>query len=226
MINNNEYKEEKIFSMREVKTFLKASKGHKYEVFFKLILAYELSRPELLFLEWKDIDFENDTITICPISLVRTNQFYYSWISTKHYELSRELPLLPNIKKLLLELKEQQTDIQPETDYICLKENRTRLNVSRNLRYIARDNGLPQILLSGLRQSLDEFICMNSRSYDYYRAWTRFDCIWKGRNDVYGDTNLKRNKKFLEKLNNLIAADDQHSKQKSDMEMWGAIWIS
>lgn len=76
MINNNEYKDENIFSMREVKTFLKASKGHKYEVYFKLILAYELSRPELLFLEWKDIDFENDTITICPISLVRTNQFY------------------------------------------------------------------------------------------------------------------------------------------------------
>lgn len=222
MIINNEYKEENIFSMREVKTFLKASKGHKYEVFFKLILAYELSRPELLFLEWKDIDFENDTITICPISLVRTNQFYYSWISTKHHELSRELPLLPHIKSLPLKLKEQQNGIQSETDYICLKENGTRLNVntlSRNLRYIARDNGLPQILLSGLRQSLDEFICMNSRSYDYYRAWTRFDCIWKGRNDIYGDTNLKRNKKFLEKLNNLIAADEQRSKQKSDIEM-------
>lgn len=129
---------------------------------------------------------------------------------------------MPNIKKLLLELKLQQSSIQPETDYICLKENGTRLNVntlSRNLRYIARDNDLPQILLSGLRQTLDEFICKNSRSYDYYRAWTRFDCIWKGRNDIYGDTNLKRNKKFLDKLNNLIAADEQHSKQKSDIEM-------
>lgn len=222
MINNNEYKDENIFSMREVKTFLKASKGHKYEVFYKLILAYELSRPELLFLGWKDIDFENDTITICPISLVRTNQFYYSWVYTKHYELSRELPLLPNIKSLLLMLKKQQSNTQTESDYICLKENGTRLNVntlSRNLRYIARDNGLPQILLSGLRQTLDEFICKNSRSYDYYRAWTRFDCIWKGRNDIYGDTDLKRNRKFLDKLNNLIAVDEQQSKQKFDMEM-------
>lgn len=222
MINNDEYKEENIFTMKEVKTFLKACKGHKYEVFYKMILAYELSRPELLYLEWKDIDFENNTITICPISLVKTNKFYYTWDFTKHYELSREFPLMPDIKRLLLELKEKQYDIQNESDYICLKNDGTRLNVntlSRNLRYIARDNNLPQILLSGLRQTLDYFICKNCKSYDYYRAWTRFDCIWKGRNDIYGDTNLRRNKGFLEKLNDLITADEQHSKRKSDMEM-------
>ena len=221
MINNDEYKDENIFSMREVKTFLKASKGHKYEVFFKMILAYELSRPELLFLEWKDVDFENDTITICPISLIKTNKFYYTWDYTKHYENSRDLPLLPNIKSLLLELKDKQKDIQADSDFICLKENGTRLNIntlSRNLRYIARDNNLPQILLSGLKQSLDELICKNARSYDYYRAWTRFDCIWKGRNDIYGDTNLNRNKKFLDKLDALLSGE-QHSKSKSDMEM-------
>ncbi len=222
MINNNEFKDENTFSMREVKTFLKASKGNKYEVFFKLILAYELSRPELLYLEWKDIDFENDTITICPISLVRTNKFYYDWNYTKHYEKSRNLPLLPNIKSLLLELKNKQLNLKTNNDFICLKDDGSRLNIntlSRNLRYIARDNNLPQILLSGLRQTLDEFICKNSRSYDYYRAWTRFDCIWKGRNDIYGDTNLKRNKKFLDKLNNLISSDEQNWNRKSDMEM-------
>lgn len=222
MLNNNEYKDNDIFSMREVKTFLKACSGHKFEVYFKMIMAYELSRPELLYIEWKDIDFANNLITIYPISLVKTNKFYYTWEYTKHYELSRAFPLLPEIKRLLLELKEKQKHTQTNNDFICLKDDGTRLNIntlSRNLRYIARDNDLPQILLSGLRQTLNLFICKNSKSYDYYRAWTRFDCIWKGRNDIYSDTNLKRNKQFLEKLNNLISCGNEHIKKKSDMEM-------
>ncbi|MDD2227770.1 MAG: site-specific integrase, partial [Clostridia bacterium] len=63
---NNPIKNDQSFSLDEVKTFLKATKGNMYEVYFKLILAYQFSRLELMSLEWQDIDFENDTITICP----------------------------------------------------------------------------------------------------------------------------------------------------------------
>ena len=105
-------------------------------------------------------------------------------------------------------------------EYIALKDDGTRLNyntLSRNLRYIGRDNKLPQILLSGLACSLDDFICQKSHDYDYYRAWTRFDLKHKRIQNIYSSVNLKRNKRFLASINDLLDIANQN--HKSDMEM-------
>ena len=228
MIYLDELNTENTFNLKQVKTFLKSCKGNKYECFFKLIMTYQLSRIELVCLEWKDVDFENNTITIYPISQERTNQAYYKWEMEKKINLGRTFPLLPNIKKLLLEVKEKQEinkiayeDYDFTNDnYICLKSDGTRLNVntlSRNLRYIARDNDLPQILLSGLSISLDNFICEKAKDYDYYRAWTRFDCKFKKSINNYKNFNFNRNKKFLNTINDLLECEKQS--RKSDMEM-------
>ncbi len=228
MIYLNEINDENTFDLKQTKAFLKAIKGHKYECFFKLIMTYEISRLELVNIKWEDIDFENDTIKIYPIKRERNTKFYYSWDSKRKTELVREFPLLPNIKKLLLELKEKQLENSFLKDdynfnyqeYIALKDNGTRLNyntLSRNLRYVGRDNNLPQILLSGLACSLDDFICHKSRDYDYYRAWTRIDINHKKISDIYADVNLKRNKRFLTNLDDLLDIANQSS--KSDMEM-------
>lgn len=228
MIYLNEINDENTFDLKQTKAFLKAIKGHKYECFFKLIMTYEISRLELVNIKWEDIDFENDTIKIFPIKRERNTKFYYSWDSKRKTELVREFPLLPNIKKLLLELKEKQLENSFLKDdynfnyqeYIALKDNGTRLNyntLSRNLRYVGRDNNLPQILLSGLACSLDEFICHKSRDYDYYHAWTRIDIKHKKMPDIYADVNLKRNKRFLTNLDDILDIANQSS--KSDMEM-------
>ena len=143
-------------------------------------------------------------------------------------ESARKFPLLPNIKILLLELKEQQlkNSISKENysfenkKYVALKNDGTRLNyntLSRNLRYIGRDNNLPQILLSGLSICLDSFICEKAKDYDYYRAWTRFDCKYKKSNNNYVDFNFNKNKKFLNAINDLLECENQS--RKSDMEM-------
>ena len=231
MIYLNEINNEKTFNLKQTKAFLKACKGNKYECFFKLIMTYGLSRIELVCLEWDDVDFENNTITIYPISQERTNQIYYKWEMEKKEHLGRTFPLLPNIKKLLLEIREKQSIYKILNDdydfsnerFICLKNDGTRFNfntLSRNLRYIARDNNLPEILLSGLSICLDNFICEKARDYDYYRAWTRFDCKYKKSNNNYVDFNFNKNKKLLNAINDLLECENQS--RKSDMEMWGA----
>lgn len=234
MLYLNEINDENTFDLKQTKSFLKAIKGNKYECYFKLMMTYELSRVELVCLEWDDIDFENNTITIYHITQKRNNQIYYKWDNQKVVETARKFPLLPNIKKLLLELKEQQLKNSISKDnysfenkkYVALKDDGTRLNyntLSRNLRYVGRDNNLPQILLSGLSCCLDNYICQKSHDYDYYRAWTRFDCKIKKYNHLYKDFNLFRNKRFLNNLNDLLDIANQN--HKSDMEMWGAIWV-
>lgn len=228
MIYLNEINDENTFDLKQTKAFLKAIKGNKYECYFKLIMAYEISRMELVNIKWEDIDFENNTIKIYPIKQGRNSKFYYGWDCERKTNLVREFPLLPNIKKLLLELKEKQLKNSILRDdynfnnqeYVALKDNGTRLNyntLSRNLRYVGRDNNLPQILLSGLTCSLDDYICQKSHDYDYYRAWTRFDCKIKKYNDLYKNFNLFKNKRFLNSLNDLLEIASQS--KKSDMEM-------
>ena len=226
MLNLNEINDQNTFDLKQAKTFLKAIKGNKYECYFKLIMTYELSRLELVNMKWEDVDFENDTIKIYPIKQGRNTKFYYDWDCERKTNFVREFPLLPNIKKLLLELKAQQEQNSLAENYtfsneehIALKDDGTRLNyntLSRNLRYVGRDNKLPQILLSGLACSLDEFICEKARDYDYYRAWTRFDLKHKKLKNIYSDLNLKRNKKFLTSLNDLLEIANQRHR---DMEM-------
>ena len=228
MIYLNEINDENTFDLKQTKAFLKAIKGNKYECYFKLIMAYEISRMELVNIKWEDIDFENNTIKIYPIKQGRNSKFYYGWDCERKTNLMREFPLLPSIKKLLLELKEKQlkNGILKENynfnyqEYIALKDNGTRLNyntLSRNLRYVGRDNNLPQILLSGLACCLDEFICQKAHDYDYYRAWTRFDLKFKRIQNIYANMDLKRNKRFLTNLDDLL--DIANQSRKSDMEM-------
>ena len=234
MLYLNEINDENTFDLKQTKKFLKAIKGNKYECFFKLMMTYQLSRVELVCLEWNDIDFENNTITIYHITQKRNNQIYYKWDNQKVLETARKFPLLPNIKTLLLELKEQQikNSISKENysfenkKYVALKDDGTRLNyntLSRNLRYVGRDNNLPQILLSGLSCSLDDFICHKSHDYEYYRAWTRFDVKFNKLQNIYANIDLKRNKRFLTNLDDLL--DIANQSRKTDMEMWGAIWV-
>ena len=96
MQNLNEIKN--TFDLDQSKKFLKTIKGNKFECYFKLIMAYQISRMELVNIEWKDIDFENSTITIYTISQKRNNRAYYSWKFKKKENLGRTFPLLPNLK--------------------------------------------------------------------------------------------------------------------------------
>ncbi|NCB48501.1 MAG: hypothetical protein EOM55_02635 [Clostridia bacterium] len=221
-------RKENLLTLEQVKKFLKFTKDTKYEIYIKLILAYQFSKLELMSLEWQDVDFENDRIEIHPISYTVTNKFYYSWYIEKLTEFKRTFPLLPHIKKLLLELKEQQElDFEKHGDdsninYVCLKKDGSRMNVntlSRNIRYLCRDNDLPEVLVSGLRLSLEGFICNQSRDYDYYRAWTRFDHKFNKPKNTYNNYNLFKNKRFLTALNNLLDCSQMDRKSKSEMEM-------
>ena len=228
MLYLNEINKTKTFTTKEITKFLKAIKNNKYECFFKLIMAYQISRMELVNIKWEDIDFDNNTITIYPIKYDKNTKFYYEWDIQRKKDFYRIFPLLPNIKELLLELKEKQIkeSISNENytfdnqEYIALKDDGTRLNyntLSRNLRSICRENNLQTILLSGLSISLNNFICKKARDYDYYRAWTRIDIKRKRILNFYQDMDLKSNKKFIKDLNEIMENPSQIG--KADIQM-------
>lgn len=212
----------KTFTLKESKIFIKALKDNQYECFLKLIMTYQLSRFELLNLEWKDIDFDNNKISLYLINYGDYAK-KYDWNTVKKNEsYKRTFPLIPNIKKLLL--KEQQKQALNENyeyqNYVCLKNDGTRLNIntlSRNLRNIARENILPEVLLSGLKLSLNDYVLKHVRSNDYYMAWVRFDYKANPPKRIYEDYNLCRNSKFINSINELLECDTQSKMSDSEM---------
>ena len=65
-IPKGEVKEKPIYSQEEIAQLLTAINGEdiKYRAFFYLIAYSGFRRSEMLGLEWKDIDFENNIISI------------------------------------------------------------------------------------------------------------------------------------------------------------------
>jgi len=210
------------YDISMAKKFIKAIKNHKFECFYKLIMTYTLSRNELLNLQWDDIDFENNTITVYAISLDKeSGKYKYQRKREKHEELGRTFPLLPCIRKLLIKEREKTTH---SSNYVCIRPNGLIINantLSRNVRMIAKRNKLPETLISGIKKSCHSFFLKNSPNYEFFRCWTRFDIEMRKEN-LYSDFDICTQKRFLNIINNFIDTGNMDLRTKTiDSEMWG-----
>ena len=73
----SETKEKDIYSVDEVAAILDAldeKAPTHYQLLFHLLIFYGLRRGEVLGLEWKDIDFENQTMSINRTSQYRNSR--------------------------------------------------------------------------------------------------------------------------------------------------------
>lgn len=219
----NEFVEQ--YDENQIKQFFKACEGHKYECYYKMIFAYRLSRLELMNMKWSDIDFVRNAITIHHISRNGIDDYhaYYTHLK-RDEEFARTYPLLPHIKDLLI--NEQQKQLQnsisctdydfSNRDYLCVRENGKMMNartLSRNIKYITRDNNLPECLITGIKDSANEYLFIRAENPNLFRCWTRFDFNIR-RQNIYEDYNLFRNRKFQKLLNSMI--DQSSSRQRKE----------
>lgn len=135
-----------IWTKEQMQIFANAIVNERYRLFYELYMIYGLRRGEAIPLRWGDIDFENKVIHI------RRSCISYKGgpiIETPKTEKSkRVLPLVSHIENLLKQLPKGK----PE-DYI-LTENGTLVNpekVSRRFKTIAKNAGLPEVVLHSLR---------------------------------------------------------------------------
>ncbi|MBF0243902.1 MAG: site-specific integrase [Planctomycetes bacterium] len=99
----------------ECDELLKTVYANSPDVFFPIVftgLRLALRKGELLTLEWTDIDFNRDTVSIKdkPHILVNGEPHHCKWGS------SRVLPLFPELKKLLQKLPRTSTFVFPTED--------------------------------------------------------------------------------------------------------------
>ena len=102
-------KEKEIYTIDEVKRLFELSETApmKYRTFLTLSVYSGFRRAEMLGLEWKDIDFENNIISIRRTSNYTTAYGYFT-DTTKTKTSQRSMKFPDHIMELLKELKSEQ----------------------------------------------------------------------------------------------------------------------
>lgn len=110
-IPKGEVKEKQIYSQEELELLLNKliDEPTKYRAFFYLISYTGLRRSEMLGLEWKDIDFEHNVISVRRTSNYTAERGTYT-DTTKTKRSQRALKISPFIMNILKQLKEEQDE--------------------------------------------------------------------------------------------------------------------
>ena len=135
-IPKGEVKEKQIYTPAEVERFLTLLNDEplKYRTFFYLMIYSGFRRGEMLGLEWKDVDFENNIISVRRTSNYTAKKGVYT-DTTKTKRSQRTLKFPQFIMDMLKEYKEQQ-DAEAlrlgnkwvETDRLFTKWNGEEMN--------------------------------------------------------------------------------------------------
>ena len=134
-IPKGEVKEKQIYSQEEMALLLTKMEDEplKYRAFFYLMAYSGFRRGEMLGLEWKDIDFANNIISVHRTSnQTKTRGIYTDTTKTKRSQ--RTLKISPYIMGILKELKDKQ-------DEEALKLGNYWVDTDR---LFTKDNGEPQ----------------------------------------------------------------------------------
>ena len=110
-IPKGEVKEKQIYSQEEIALLLSKINDEptKYRAFFFLVAYSGFRRSEMLGLEWKDVDFENNVISINRTSNYTAERGIYT-DTTKTKRSKRVLKISPYIMDILKKLKTEQEE--------------------------------------------------------------------------------------------------------------------
>ena len=153
-IPKGEVKEKQIYSQEEMSQFLTAISDEptKYRAFFYLIAYSGFRRSEMLGLEWKDVDFENNIISVTRTSNYTSERGTYT-DTTKTKRSKRVLKISPYIVNILKELKDEQDeealrigDKWVESDRLFIRWNGEPMGTHTPYKWLMKfceNNGLP-----------------------------------------------------------------------------------
>ena len=167
------------YNQEELNELFECVKGDLIEVPVILAAYYGLRRSEVLGLKWSAIDFNENTLCIRHTVCQGTIDGEYKLVQkdlTKNKTSMRTLPLIPEIKDLLLETKEQQERnrkkcrkayCQDYLEYICVDDMGKLLKpnfVTEHLQLVLKKHGLKHIRFHDLRHSCASLLLANGVS--------------------------------------------------------------
>lgn len=152
----------KTLTPEQTKDLLHMFQGDPLEVPVYLTATYGLRRSEVCGLRWEAVDFDAGTIHVKHTAVVDNGSIIYA-NNTKTATSNRLLPLTPNMKVYLLEIKKRQEEDKKllggyytDSGYVCVQKDGTPINpdfVTHHFQRMLKSSNLPVIRFHDLRHS-------------------------------------------------------------------------
>ncbi len=164
------------YTVEEVQKILSLVSGSIYEIPITMMLVYGLRREEAVGLKWQNIDFDKDTFLITHTVTETKVNGHLQVIRedlTKNSSSYRSLPLVPEVKELLLKKKQIIYDSRKlyrrcyhrqDSDYVCVNEFGYLIKprtLSDNFKRIIRQNNIHDLRLYDCRHTAASLMLKN-----------------------------------------------------------------
>lgn len=211
---NNTSRETSFYDVNQCNELLSKTKGTPLYNMIYITFLYGLRRSEMMGLKWDAINFDNDTLTIKHTVVLNTKVVQKD--KTKNRSSNRTYPLLPEIKKILIGLQEQQNSNKEEmkswykeSGYVFTKADGTVYYPSyptHELSKVLKKNNLPHIRWHDLRHSTASFLIEKGWHMKDISDWLGHSSI-KTTMDIYGHISTERKKELSMDLIGLLNID-------------------
>lgn len=153
---------------------------------FPVLMAafYGLRRSEIMGLKWAAIDFDANTITIAHVVVEVSIDGKYTIVAKdrpKNKKSYRTLPLVPEYRRLLLQMKKHQEEYRElcgncyhESDYIYVNDIGEQIKpnyVTQHFKLVLRKNNLREITFHELRHTCASLLLKSGISMKDIQAW-------------------------------------------------------
>lgn len=174
----------KFYTLSEVEHLLSCVKGDGTEFPVLMAAFYGLRRSEIMGLKWDSIDFDANTITIAHVVVevsIDGKDTIVAKDRPKNKKSYRTLPLVPEYRRLLLQMKKHQEEYRElcgncyhESDYIYVNDlgEPIRPNyVSQHFKLVLKNNNLREITFHELRHTCASLLLKSGISMKDIQAW-------------------------------------------------------
>ena len=203
--------EPEFYTVEQAQRLLEVTKGTPLHNMIYITFMYGLRRSELMGLRWDAVDFERDTIKINHTAVLGDKTVRKD--STKNETSRRTYPLLPEIRALLLDMRDKQDtnramlrDGYNESGYVFVHEDGRPYYPSYPTHELAKAlkrNNLPHIRWHDLRHSCASMLIE--------RGWHMKDISeWLGHADIsttmniYGHISMEHKQELGKSLKGLL----------------------
>ena len=207
-----ERREYEWYNSDEIITMLDALKGELLYPLIKTTVMYGLRRSEVLGLQWESVDFNANSILIRHTVSVGTKVVEKD--KTKNNSSYRAFPLFPEIRELLLRLKDEENKNREffgnayiENDYIFKRPNGDTYDpsyITHRFGELLKKYDLPHIRFHDLRHSCASLLLSKGCTLKDVQDWMGHADI-KMTCNIYGHLDLTRKKATSEAIHEALS---------------------
>lgn len=211
---NNKDERQVFLTAEDAQKMLDAFRNEEIGPIVFVTLYYGLRKSEALGLRWQAVDFEANTITVNHT--VVGGSRIVAKDSTKSYCSRRTYQLLPDVKDLLLKLREQQKDYRQrlgsgyhENDYIFKNPNGVPYrpdSLTRSFKRALARHGFPQMRYHDLRHSTASILVDKGWDINDIKEWLGHADISTTSN-IYAHISHRRKVSLAQDLDKTLTFD-------------------